>query len=207
MTKNIAPLKAQIESIKRNYDSDLEQVKSELFEIYKHDDEVNKPLRDLECMQGGEYDFDDYGELIYSVEVPSEIADLPFINDYLTRDYASISHHYGHNDLRVSQTCGGYIAVNWNHERDCYFVYDQETSKPIIEKHEEWMDERYVAAVIELYQHGTGCFGDVVKVCSRYGSYEGHFDTWEYLKEHEDHQYDEKSLKAIIDSYNQGETL
>lgn len=178
----------------------------EAFELFKDIPEIDKLTRDLENMRNGEYSINEYGELEYSIEVPSEIADLPFINDYLTRDYGHLTGKKD-NDLRLAQSMGGFISVNHEHDKGEYFVYDHDSNKPIIETRKDWMDNRYVAAVIEFYQHETGCFNDVIEICSRYGSYEKHFNTFKELNIDVDHftEIDSKDLLKIIESYNQGE--
>jgi hypothetical protein len=197
MNKKIKALEklGKLQDEKKHFDEKLEK---KAFKIFETIDDVNKIVSDLEQVKNGEYTIEDDGMLAYRVEVPKELRDLPFINDYLTREYGYLTGK-SHSDLWLTQCCGGFIAVNLNPERGCYFVYDSERSKPIIEKREDWMESRYVAAVIELYQESKGEFGDVIVVNSRYGYYEEHFSTFKHLEC--ETQLSKKELQAIVDSY------
>jgi hypothetical protein len=197
--KTISDIKLELEAIDGESKTFSQEASDRACKLFEDIPEINKLLVDLEMMRNGEYSIDESGELIYSIEVPKEIADLPFINDYLTKDYAFLTGKK-HNDLRIAQCCGEFISVDWNHERDCYFVFDHESRKAIIEKRLEWMDERYTAAMIELYQHNKGIFGDVIEINSRYGWYEKHFDTFEALGIKSELTKDD--LERIIKSYN-----
>lgn len=182
--KTITDIQAIAEEMENNFvsirDAASSALEEKIFPLYDESPEIRKVMRDLEMMENGEYSIDEMGELIYSVEVPSPICDFPLINDYLTKDYLFLTGKK-HNDLRLAQSCGGFISVDFGHERGTYFVFDHEERKAVIEKEAEWMDEAYVAAKIELYQHKIGCFGDVIRVNSRYGWYESHFDTFKAL--------------------------
>jgi hypothetical protein len=168
--KNIKKLEKLYNETK-NYS---EENAKKAFKILEKMPEVLKVLEDLESMQNGKYSFDECGELVYTVEVPNEIADLPFINDFLTRDFGFLTGKK-HNDLRLGQFCGPCITIDWNHGRNSYFIYDHETRKPVIEKREEYMTLEYVSAVIELYQNKQGVFNDIVEIDSYYGFYNKHF--------------------------------
>ena len=208
--KTIADIKAEFEKIDLRTKEAHEALMLEAFEVYEKMDEVNKILTDLECCVNGEYSIGDYGYLIYTVEVPAHLANLPYINDYLTRDYGFLM-----DDLRIGQTCGPFIGINWS-GIGSYFVYDHDTNKEIVSK-SDLIEEgyptislkTYVAAKLEAYQKDKGEFGDVVEV-DYYGGYLKHFDTWEYLKEHCDSLEDIAAINKIIEEYetyrdNQGE--
>ena len=209
--KTIADIKAEFEKIDLRAKEEHEALSMEAFEVYEKMDEVNKILTDLECCVNGEYSTDRYGELIYSVEVPAHLADLPYINDYLTRDYGFLM-----DDLRLAQHCGPFIGINWNSTSREFFVYDSDTHKEIVSKadlieegHPTIKEETYVAAKLEAYQKDKGEFGDIIEV-GYYGDYLRHFDTWEYLKETCDSLEDNEAINKIIEEYetyrdNQGE--
>jgi hypothetical protein len=172
------------------------------FELFKGIVEIDEVFNDLENFQNGDYSFDDSGMLVYSVEVPKEIADLPFINDYLTQDYQHLI-GYGHNDLRLAQTCGDFISINTSGDSRSYFVYDSESGKELVkssdikkEGHPTISENQYIAAKIELHQLESGCFNDVVLV-DYHGSYVKHFNTHEYLRG----EVTKDMLNDIIDTY------
>ena len=110
--QTVSDLKSKLEDIQNETKHFSQEAAGRAFELLKDLPEANRPLEDLENFKGGEYSFDDFGELIYSVEVPSDVADLPFINDYLTRDFGFLTGKR-HNDLRLAQRCGPCITVSW----------------------------------------------------------------------------------------------
>ena len=176
----------------------LEEVKAsnslELHGLYDSSEDIKNLLTKLENMIGGEYSIDDYGHLVYLVEVPQDIANLPEINDYLTKDYAFIYPHArkSQKDLWIGQSCGEFISVNFYHERSGHFVYDHETRTPIISNREDWMTSQYIKAMIEKHQRKTGVFGDVISL-DYHGGYNSHYSILEdYLSD--------VGLDALIDS-------
>jgi hypothetical protein len=105
-------------------------MRGQAFELYETCPEIQAVERQLENVTGGEYSFNDFGDLCYLVEVPKELRDLPFINDYLTRDFASIwptALSCG-NDLYIYQTCGPCITINEWAERGDYSSAKMESS-------------------------------------------------------------------------------
>lgn len=199
MNKTLSKHLTRIEQASKRYDESLARKAFKLFDANKKvSGIVSKLARDLENCEGGEYSFDDDGDFIYSVEVPDEILEYPFINDYILH-VIEYGHLMGkkHNDLRIAQHLGAPITVNWDHEKGDYFVYDRESRKVIIDKRQEWMSESYVAAKIELYQLQRGCWSDVVEICSRYGSYEKHFNTHKVLNG----KVSKEELEAVIDAH------
>lgn len=205
-----AHLNLKIEAIALHARIERQEIDEELFKLYDEASEIQKVLKDLENCQNGEYDFDSFGELIYLVEVPKGIRDLPSINDYLTQDYANIYPHARScgNDLYIFQTLGDYIGINWNADTRGrqYFVY--EGRKEIIAKsdileegHPTISEEDYVRARIELYQREKGEFNDVVEV-DRNGGYSKHFDM--KLSTTDDINLDaptDEELKKLINDY------
>ena len=153
-----------------------QELAKKAFKIFDTMPEVGKIIRDVDNCERGEYFIDEDCMLAYRVEVPEGLRDLPFINDYLTKDFGWVTGK-DHKDLWFTQCCGDFIAVNWNHGAgvDQYFVYDGSTGKPIIAEREDWMDETYVSAIIERHQQTAGVFNDVIEVNARYGYYEDHF--------------------------------
>jgi cyclophilin family peptidyl-prolyl cis-trans isomerase len=112
---------------------------------------------------------DEYQMLIYCVEIPSHIADLPYINDYLTRDFAFIPKYEGNeSQIFIAQACGQPIIINYYCDKNSYFIYDCEEHKeimrkePSIEGNSDISIDAYISAKIEAYQQKTGCFGDVI---------------------------------------------
>lgn len=197
--KTISDIKDALEVIDNETRKYSQDACNRAMELFKDIPEINKLISDLENMSNGEYSIDDHGELIYSVEVPKEIADLPFINDYLTHDFGHLTGKR-HNDLRLAQTCGLFVSINWNCSRE-YFVFDHDCNKEIVKKsdlleegHPTITDDSYVAAKIELYQESKGEFGDVIEI-DYHGGYLKHFDTNRGLSKEE--------LKTLINTYEE----
>jgi hypothetical protein len=177
MKNTIADISAQAYHINKSLEEVKASISLELHELYSKSDDINGVLKKLENMEGGEYHINEYGDLTYLVEVPQDIANLPEINDYLTKDYAFIHPRArrSERDLFIGQSCGEFISVNYYAERS-FFVYDNDNRRAVIEKHEDWMSDQYVRAIIERYQRAQGVFGDVVKV-GYHGEYLSHFET------------------------------
>lgn len=196
--KTITDIKQDLENLNNETKHFSKENAKKAFELFDSIPEIASLLTDLENMRNGEYSIEESGLLFYSIEVPKHIADLPFINDYLTQDYFNLTGHR-HNGLRLSQCCGEYISVAWNHGRNSYFVYDSELGHGIIDNQEEWMDEKYVAAKIELHQKQRGVYNHSIRTCPRYGSYEEHFDTFKALGTQT--ELSELELLTIINDY------
>lgn len=172
IARKVERIKIQIKKLK-------ETSMEELFETYDKVDEITKLLTDLESCQNGEYDFDeDDNGLIYAIKIPVDIVDLPFISDYLTKDYAFIPKYKGyHNEIFIAQSCGQCIAVNFNHDSNCVFIFDRNCHEIILSNYLSWHDDIYISAKIEEYQQEKGEFNDVVIINSYYGSYVKHFES------------------------------
>lgn len=195
MNVTVNDIKEIVLTMEKKIDSINETVMKEIFEEYDKVDEIKKVLSNLENFVDGRYEFDECGDLVYGVKIPDHIVDLPFINDYLTQDYAHISKDMGsHNEIWITQTCGECIAVNYSHSKNCSFIYDQNnTRKVVIEKNLEWMDSKYITAKLEEYQTVAGCFGDIVVIDNYYGSYCKHFES--------DKEVNESNYKEIVKQY------
>jgi hypothetical protein len=177
--KNLSDFMAKIETLEGDFKEHEESLKRELFKIYAQLPEISSLFSQVENQENGFYFFDDYGFLCYGVQVPAKIADLKFINDFLTADYFHIDRgHSGHNDLVLSVTCGQAITIDYTWKNT--FIHDHEENETIIEKYENWMTPEYIAAKIELHQLKTGVFGDVIEI-DYYGNYSKHFNTFEAL--------------------------
>jgi hypothetical protein len=172
-------LKNQIENFE-------DSKQKEIFLEYDKIEEIKKVLSDLENFVGGYYSFDECGELIYRIKIPRSIIDLPFINDYLTQDYAFIDNKF------LATGCGECIAINYSHGKSI-FIFDRSAHVKILEKNLAWYDEIYISAKIEEYQKSIGVFGDVVVIDNYYGA---------YCKHHERHkEVNESNYKEIIERY------
>lgn len=177
--KNLSDFMSKIEALDSDFKKHEETLKLDLFEIYSQVPEIISLLSNVENAKNGFYFFEDFGFLSYGVQVPAKIADLKFINDFLTEDYFHIDRgHSGHNDLILSVTCGQAITIDYTWKNT--LIYDHEENETIIEKYENWMSQEYLAAKIELHQLKTGIFGDVVEI-DYYGQYKKHFNTFEAL--------------------------
>jgi len=166
----------------------------EIFNEYDLVDDINNLKHQLENCTGGRYDFDESDWLIYGVKIPDHIVDLPFINDYLTQDYAFISKTMGgHKDIYIAQNCGPCICINYSHNRSDYFIYDHKAQEIVLQKNLSWFDDIYISAKLEEYQNSKGCFGDIVVIDSYYGSYAKHFKRSEEVTE--------DNFKEIIKRY------
>jgi hypothetical protein len=147
-----------------------------IFDEYDRVEEITVIKSNLENFKEGKYEFGDDGELNYGVKIPETIVDLPFINDYLTQDYGFISKTMGsHKEIYVAQYAGACISINFSHDSKSWFIYDQETRKPVIEKKLPWHDNTYIGALLEEYQTDKGVFNDIVIIDSYCGSYCKHF--------------------------------
>lgn len=184
--KTITDIKQALTSIDTESKLYSKEATGRAIKLFEGITEIDKILSDLENMENGEYSFDALGELVYSIEVPKDIADLPFINDYLTKDYGNLT-GFGHNDLRLSQCCGDYISIDNSGDSRSYFVYDSESNKEIVNKsdiredgHPTISEDQYIAAKIEMHQLDSGCFNDVIEV-DYHGSYVKHFSTFDAL--------------------------
>lgn len=180
--KTIADIKDLVIEANERIESKIAEERAEMrekvFKLYDQVPDISKVITRLENMEGGQYHINDYGDLIYSVEVPKNIRELPLINDYLTQDFASIypSARTCGNDLFIYQNCGEFISVNFYAYRNSYFVYDHETRKLIIEKETKGMPLEYIRAKIEKHMRKQGVFGDVIEM-GYHGEYLRHFET------------------------------
>lgn len=194
---------AELDAKKKEHREEEQAAMASLFAQYDQCTEITDVLRRLENCDGGEYTFDDYGDLNCIVEVPKGIRDLPFINDYYSQDFARIfPHAVNHEaDLYIAQSCGQPIAINNHTTGREYYVYDREARKPIIAEPKEWMDSAYVGAVIANYQSKQGVFGDVVFI-DYYGSFVSHFKFHAALEASEAESLDDvKAFQKLIDRY------
>jgi len=179
--KTLSKIKKQLlkanERIEKLITKEREALRIKVFGYYDECKEVQKVLSDLQNFNKGNYSIEDFGDLVYSVKVPDDLADMPLINDYLTQDYGFILPYTKGmgNDLRLGQFCGEYISVDFEHDRNSFFVYDHGINKPVIEKRLDWMDDNYIKMKIELWQQRKGEFNDVI-VIDRYGAYVRHFE-------------------------------
>jgi hypothetical protein len=197
----VGDIKAQVQDLDRQSKSFSESIAKDIFEQYDKVDEIATILRSLENCEKGHYSMDEYQMLIYCVEIPSHIADLPYINDYLTRDFAFIPKYEGNeSQIFIAQACGQPIIINYYCDKNSYFIYDCEEHKeimrkePSIEGNSDISIDAYISAKIEAYQQKTGCFGDVIEV-DYYGGYNRHH------KRHE--SVTEENYQSIIDQFEQ----
>lgn len=167
--------------------------KKKLFALYENIKEIQELLAKRENFEDVEYEFDECGSLVSYLEIPKEVLQLPEVEEFLSQEYG-----YVKGD-RLYQFQGDPITVNWNHKRDQYFVYDAGTSKPIIKKREEWMDDLYVEAVIAQYQTKRGIFEDVVMID---GCYLKHVN-FTTLLQRVSSLDDEKEIQEVIETYEQ----
>jgi hypothetical protein len=177
--KNLSDFMAKIETLEDDFKEHETSLMRELFEVYSQVPEITDLFSQVENQKDGFHFFDDIGFLCYGVKIPAKIANLKFINDFLTQDHFHIDRgHSGPNDLILSVTCGQAITIDYSWP--CTFIHDHETNKTIIAKYKEWMSPEYIAARIELHQLETGIFGDVIEI-DYYGHYGKHFDTFKAL--------------------------
>ena len=194
MKITVNDIKEKVLGYKKDAENFEESKQKEIFEEYDRVDEIKKVLTDLDNSIGGRYEFDEMNELVYGIKIPDNIVDLPFINDYLTQDYAFI-HKFSANNKEVclAQNCGEVIAVNYSHDSKGYFVFDRDERQVVIDNKLEWMDSKYISAKIEDHQTRAGVFGDVVVIDNYYGSYCKHFER--------DKEVNEKNYKEVIQQY------
>jgi hypothetical protein len=183
----------------------VDALKEKLFKEYDKEKELKNLVSKLENEPDG-YEFDEGSFLNSYVSVDDDIiSEHPYLDEYFSSNF----HCYlvkvpgTRNEYTLQQSHGPAITVDWNHERNSYFVYDCEAGEKIIEKREDWMDETYVAAVIAQYQNKAGVFNDVVNIDSRYGQYDGHFNLSKHLKGLVENLDDVKGLQKIIDRYEE----
>ena len=191
--KTIADIKENVELLALTHRHARMETKSKIFEYYKDVAEINKLISDLENVQNGQYEIDNFGELIYSIDVPKHIKELPEIGDYLNQDFG---HYY---DGKISIGMGGFISINYSRDDRSYFVFDHDSRKPIINErvkreHPTISEDDYLRAKIELYQRKLGEFKDVV-IVDYYGGYDKHF---EFMS---DSELTDKELQEIVDQY------
>lgn len=174
--KTITDIREQVEHLEtmdRHARMETEKkYKGKIFKLYEDVPEINKLTEDLENMKGGYYEIDQWGDLIYSIDVPKHIKSLPEIGSYLTREY------FTYKDGKLSHFAGEFITVNWSGDSRSYFVFDHDTQKPIIADKPKTSGpvlENYVRAKIELYMRQRGVFNDVVET-DYYGGYVKHFE-------------------------------
>jgi hypothetical protein len=194
MNLTVNDIKEEVLSYKKDLENFEEGIKKTIFEEYDKVDEIKKVLNDLDNSIGGLYEFDEMNDLVYGIKIPDNIIDLPFINDYLTQDYAFIHKFSGNNkEICLAQNCGEVISVNYSHDSKGYFVFARDEREVVIDKKFEWMDSKYISAKIEDHQTGKGVFGDVVVIDNYYGSYCKHFER--------DREVNENNYKEIIQQY------
>ena len=169
--------------------------KSKIFAYYDEVKEIRDLINKLENVQDGFFSIDNFGELIYCLEVPKHIRELPDIGDYLTQGIGT------YKDGLFCQFMGPHISISYN--RDCYFVFDHDrnvsiiTNRPV--RHAHLITEnQYLRAKIELYQQLKGEFCDVI-VTDYYGGYHEHFNMFD-----SDNKTIEQ-LKEIIEQYEANE--
>ncbi len=194
--KLISDIRENVEllhTMNRHAMSELDKkYKPKIFAYYDECKEIQELLNKRDTPE--DYKIDECGELVSYVTIPEDILALPEIKDYLSQEYGYV------RDDELTQFHGPYISIDWNHERNSYFVYDTESRHPIIDKREEWMDEIYVGAVIAEFQTHQGVFNDIIEICSRYGSYQGHFK-FDALLKRVNNLEDEKGITEVIREY------
>jgi hypothetical protein len=173
---DLSPLFETLDKIKCENQTRENEVKEKLFEAYNEIEEIKTLESQAENLENGEYTFTEHGDFAYQIEIDEDILKLPFISDYFEGQGPG---HVNLKEKNITIFCGGPITVNWNHCKRSYFVYDQETGKPVIESFENdcYENETLALLMIEKYQRSTGCFGDVIEICDRYGSYIKHVDS------------------------------
>lgn len=199
--KTITDIKENVEllhTMDRNARMETEKkYKAKIFAYYKDVPEIVQLANDLDNCVGGEYSFDNDGDLIYGIEVKKDIATLPEIGSFLE------SYFGNYKDGTYYQWCGDFISVN-RADPKCYYVYDHGTNKPLLKErpsidgNQEITEENYLRAKIELYMRESGQFNDVVEV-DYYGSYVQHFDM-SFPEEVTDDE-----LKDIVNKFEQGD--
>jgi len=125
----LSDIKNRVIAAKVQYEDKAEEAEEEMeakiIPLYKKCPEINKLMSNLENVENGEYSIDCDGELIYSIEIPEDIADLPMIEEYLTEDFGHINR--GHNEKRLCQTMGGFISINRYSDSRTYHVFDHDS--------------------------------------------------------------------------------
>jgi hypothetical protein len=196
MVTNLNALKklGKLQDEQKHFNQELAK---KAFKIFDTMPEVEKIIRDVDNCERGEYFIDEDNMLAYRVEVPKELRDLPFINDYLTKDFGWMTGK-DHKDLWFTQCCGDFIAINRSHGAREAFVFESSSGKTIIQNNESWMEDEYIAAVIEKHQQEKGEFGDVIEIHPHYGTYLRHFHTLRHLGQTEQAK---EEIQRIIDKY------
>ena len=173
---DLAPLFEKLETVNAENNRAEEAVKKQLFKAYESLEEIKALISSGENLEHGEYNFNNHCEFCYQIELSDSIKSLPYIEDFLTRspEYGPFWVDLKNNLLEVNLISP--ITVNWNHNNRCYFVYDRDAGKCIINSFKEDCkeDETMARLMIEKYQRDSGEFGDVIEVCDRYGQYLGH---------------------------------
>lgn len=173
---DLAPLFEKLDAVKSENKQKENEIKSELFKSYDSLKELIELKKNAENIERGDYTFNNHGDFCYQIEIESEIASLPFIDDYLSDDspcWVDLK-----NKVLEVNLCGP-ITVSFSHNKNAYFVYDHDTHKPVIEsfKNDCYESEELARLMIEKYQRDSGCFGDVVEIGSYYGEYLNHLSS------------------------------
>jgi hypothetical protein len=156
-----------------------EKLKKELFSLYSETSEILDLLNRAENCVDPDYSFDEAGLLVSRYYPKFDPKKYPFFDEFLEDCFFG----YWEEKEKYLEVCHGEaITINWDHDRNSYFVHDSEAGKAVIdsrrsiEGHAEISEKAYVAAKIAEYQNKAGYFNDVVEIDSRYGQYLGHFD-------------------------------
>lgn len=192
----------------KEFDAKLESQKIELFKAYDQDATLTAFLGRVEdCTDPDGYQFDQTGMLVSLYNLNFEAAAFPYLEDYITSKTIG---YYEESEARVEVCHGEVITINWNHDRNSYFVYNGEFRKPIISKRIEGgskiTEEDYVRAKIEQHMRASGVFGDVVEVSNYDGSYIKHFSMrfpWSDTENLED--ITDEKLQSLVDQYENNE--
>jgi hypothetical protein len=170
--------KAISEKINAKTECHRRDLQKELFDLYDNDKELQKILDKVENGDFEDYTFDEAGYLNGVVSIDTK--KYPDLQDYIdVRMRVGYVSQYDSIESAVGQP----ITVNWNHGRGSYFIYDGESGKPIVAKHDQEKTEEYYHAVIEQYQRKSGVFNDVVEIDDRYGNYLKHLDVGQNIRD------------------------
>lgn len=206
MKNNKADILTKIDSITTQAHSEVEALKKSLFELYDSTPIIKEFLNRVENIDKPDsYQFNSFDGYLESVFEPTfNVKDFPFIDEYFNENFIG---HYDSKNNQFLVCHGPSITVDWNHDRNSYFVYDRESRKPIIESrrsiegHPTISENAYVAAKIAQYQNKQGVFNDVV-VIDYYGHYLKHFDLMAPLIGHGIENLDDKArINDLILTY------
>lgn len=174
---SIGDIKSLTEKIKIELLITEKSYREQAFKIYDASEMIKTLIRDVENFKDVDYTFDEFGDFLAFFDCSNEILGLPFIDDYFSKNHPMIYVGRGHLKGFLTVHLCPPITVNWNHDRNEYFMYDHDAGQPIIEKSSDLDDnEELIFLALERYMRKTGIFPDIISIYGD-GSYRCHIDT------------------------------